>query len=40
LVLRMGAPKPLLRNVESSVSNSIGVNSVNITANRGQESSG
>lgn len=40
LVLHMGAPKLLLRNVGSSVSNSIGINSVNITANRGQESSG
>lgn len=40
LVLRMGAPRLLLRNVENSVSNSIGINSVNITVNRGQESSG
>lgn len=40
LVLHMGAPKLLLRNVESSVSNNIGINSVSITANRGQESSG
>lgn len=40
LVLHMGVLKLLLRNVESSVSNSIGINSVNITANRGQESSG
>lgn len=37
LVLHMGAPKPLLRSVESSVFNNIGINSVNITANREQE---